>query len=105
MSSYEGHSFGDLRQELEERIPRLVGEYYPGGNCPFVIRWPEKAIPSHLCIGTFFSDALGLDEVEGYSRLVICWFVWHVDRHIRDIVDPGLEGLAWTEHAQDASFW
>src|SRR5262249_17570265 len=106
LSPYSLGKTPGCKQELEERIPQLVREYYPGDRIPFVIRWPDGLnFPTTLCIASFYSKPIALKETEGISWLIVCWFVWHLDRHIREIVDPGLAGLEWEKHALDCSWW
>jgi hypothetical protein len=94
-----------LRQELEQRIPELVRQYFPEGDVPVTIRWPENNFPTSLCIGSFESEPIALPQGDGYSFLVICWFVWHVDRTMREVITPGLSGWKWEDFARDYSWW
>jgi hypothetical protein len=100
LNSKNGH------KDLDEWIRKLVREHYPGDRTPYLIRWPEAtSVPTTLCIGSFHSNAVSVDNGGGYSMLVICWFVWHLDRHLREIIDPGLSSLQWDAHALDFAWW
>ena len=89
----------------ELRICDLIGRMLLGDD-DYVILWPKQGdLGRFICIAPFSSDPLVLDETEGVSEIVVCWFAWHVDRHLREIVQPVLDDLDWERSAKDRSFW
>ena len=70
---------------LRDRVMDQVRRYFPKHRA-ICIMCPETGnVPTTLCIAEFTSsgDASGT----GASYLVLAWFVWHLDRHLREIGD------------------
>src|SRR4028118_550755 len=70
----------DSRQQVGERIAGHVRRFYPEEDAPFTILWSSHG--SALCVASFTSQPLVGHEFEAYSYLILCWFVWHTDRHL-----------------------
>jgi hypothetical protein len=95
------------REQLAARIPVLVSQYHPPGRAevPLAVRWPvDGAFGPVLGLGLFDGEPLALDPAVGRSMLVVCWFVWHAERGLREIVEPGLAGLSWSASAADVGW-
>lgn len=87
-------------------LPGIVRQFYPEAEVPFVIIRPANdSVPQATCIASFTSGPLDLPEDEGYSYLVACWFVHHVERSVANIICEGLSQLDWEANARDYSWW
>ena len=93
--------------EIEIRISNLIRGTFEQ-TLPYWIRWPEPdRFPTYFALGNFSSvmPTDGEDAMERRSGLVVGWFLWHIERPIREIVDPALEQLDWNRHARNFSWW
>lgn len=97
---------GDQRGQLASRLPGLVQQYHPGRALPITVRWPaDGTFGPVVCLGLFDAEPLALDPAEGRSMLAACWFVWHAERGLRELVEPALAGLSWAGVASDFGWW
>src|SRR3954454_10266259 len=96
----------DPRAHQREVLARFVEQLYPEGNVPHTIVWAaDGSMPRATCVATFTPSPLEAPEGEGFSCLVACWFVHHVERSVANIVCEGLSRLEWEENARDFPWW
>ena len=94
------------REYLSSVLSGIVRQFYPDGEVPVAVIWPAgESIPQTTCIASFTSEPLGLPAGEGFSYLVVCWFVHYVERSVANIVCEGLSRLDWKENACDYPWW
>jgi hypothetical protein len=78
------------RRAWAQLIEGLVRQYY-GPDVGYNAVWPDGTIPRYLCIGSFVAMP---DSLDGYFEplpcQVLCWFVWHIERQLAEIVEEGL---------------
>jgi hypothetical protein len=100
-------TLGSRRSEVEAGLPAWISKHYGGGRTEprYTVRWPDSGTGSVLCVGMFNSTPLTLNASEGFSTLIVCWFIENVERPLREIVEAGLCGLDWNANAEDLSGW